>query len=182
MSNKFSRNREKKIPKDLASCYETDNLTHNLWVWYARIEAWGRMLFWILLIIGIFDTIRIATELSELHELIGDATIEEMRFHALQTGTKIPTIWESIVDRLLAWLGYAALEYLAYHAVALLIGALASIEQHTKISANIALYTRAQSEGYTDNIDPKSNTWRCEKCDLTNSRYELYCKNCGHHR
>ncbi len=208
MANMFSGKAEKRIPKDWKSCYESDAITQNLWVWCERIEFWGKILFWILLIVGIFDTIQAASEASEMKNLIGDATTEEMRSYVLETGFQIPNVWETMVDRLLVWLGYAALEYLAYHAGALLIGALASIEQHTKISANIALYTRAKEENVWNDepndvisstkilapkepsapphnhvvFDTKTNTWRCSKCDEINPRTALYCKNCGQYR
>ncbi len=205
----FSGKATKTVPKDWNSCYESDAITQNLWSWCARIEFWGKILFWLLLVIGIFDTIQAASEASELKKLIGDATVEEMRFMALQGGDiKIPTVWEAMIDRFLTWIGYAALEYFAYHAIALLIGALASVEQHTKISANVALYTAATENGSWDvtpndtdsstkttskkapsapprkhaEIDATTNTWRCSKCDEVNPRSALYCRGCGTYR
>ncbi len=127
MSNMFSGNTKKRVPKDLKSCYETDSLTKNLWSWCEKIEKLGSFLFWTIILVGLVVAILISVEASS----------ESGFFIAI-----------------LITLFYAFLEYCAYHIIALLIGSLASIVQHNKITANISLYKVAKEEGFVDD-EPK---------------------------
>lgn len=154
MTNMFSGNVEKKIPRDLKSCYKTDNVTRNLWVWCERLEKWGKILFWVLIVIGIIDTIIAGVEAHQFIQEIGAETIEEIREASAELGIEIPTVFEALVNNILIWTLYAFLEYCAYHVLALLIGSLATIVQHTKITANITLYNSAKLEGITDDYEP----------------------------
>ena len=200
MANMFSGNQEKKIPKSFKDCYKTDGITKNLWLWCERLEKWGLILFWILIIIGVIDTIMAGINAHELIEQIGAETVEEIREASAELGIEIPTVFEALVNNLLSWTLYAFLEYCSYHILALLVGSLASIVQHTKITANITLYNSAKADGITDtkeninngNIEedfskklaeiPNSNigkTWECKNCGSKNSQGSLCCKTCG---
>ncbi len=153
MANMFSGNQEKKIPKSFKDCYKTDGITQNLWLWCERLEKWGKILFWILIVIGIVDTIIAGINAHQLIEQIGAETVEEIREASAEMGIEIPTVFEALVNNLLSWTLYSFLEYCAYHILALLVGSLATIVQHTKITANITLYNSAKAEGITDDYD-----------------------------
>ena len=154
MANMFSGNQEKKIPKSFKDCYKTDGITQNLWLWCERLEKWGKILFWILIIIGVIDTISAGINAHELIKQIGAETVEEIREASAEMGIEIPTVFEALVNNLLIWTLYSFLEYCAYHVLALLVGSLATIVQHTKITANITLYNSAKAEGITDDYEP----------------------------
>ena len=151
MTNMFSGNQEKRIPTSFKDCYKTDAITQNLWVWCERLEKWGKILFWALIIIGIINTITSTIDSHQFLKQIGADTIEEIRKESAKLGMEIPTVFETLVHNLLLWTFYAILEYCAYHVLALLVGSLASIVQHNKISANISLYKAAKDEKVDDN-------------------------------
>ena len=156
MENMFSGNQEKKIPKSFKDCYKTDGITKNLWLWCERLEKWGFILFWILIVIGIVDTIIAGINAHQLIEQIGAETVEEIREASAEMGIEIPTVFEALVNNLLSWTLYSFLEYCAYHILALLVGSLATIVQHTKITANIALYNSAK-DNRVQNIEEPSD-------------------------
>lgn len=201
MANMFSGNQEKKIPKSFKDCYKTDGITQNLWLWCERLEKWGKILFWILIVIGIVDTIIAGINAHQLIEEIGAETVEEIREASAEMGIEIPTVFEALVNNLLIWTLYSFLEYCAYHILALLVGSLATIVQHTKITANITLYTTAKKEGFVeDNCDEEEKTidkvrkkpskkysrvkygtngeYVCPKCKMSNDSQKI-CERCG---
>lgn len=153
MTNMFSGNQEKKIPRNFKDCYKTDSITQNLWLWCERLEKWGYILFWILIVIGVIDTIIAGINAHQLIEQIGAETVEEIREASAEMGIEIPTVFEALVNNLLSWTLYSFLEYCAYHILALLVGSLATIVQHTKITANISLYNSAKTEGVSDDCE-----------------------------
>ena len=157
MVNIFSGNREKKIPKTFKDCYKIDNVTKNLWIWCERLEKWG---FIFCLILGIIGIISIVSEGIEMAELIDELNIDtkEIESTAAELGIEIKSVFEVVFEGILQWSFYCFLEYCTYHVLALLIGSLASIVQHTKISANITLYNSAKAEGITDDYEEE-----CEK-------------------
>ena len=128
MANMFSGNVEKKIPKNLKDCYKTDNVTKNLWIWSERLEKWGFRLCLFLGITGIISIINDGVKLS----------------------LESKTVFEVVINGIIRWFFYCFLEYCSYHILALLAGSLASIVQHTKITANIALYNSAKEEEISD--------------------------------
>ena len=157
MKNMFSNNTKKHIPNDFKECYKTDSITENLWVWAERLEKWGGILFFILIIVGILDTV----------------------FSTITTTSDTVAIY--VVSNALLWGLYAFIEYCAYHVIALLVGSLATIVQNTKITANIALYNAAKNEPATKDITPApiNDGWTCNSCGATNNKTDTRCKNCG---
>lgn len=147
MTTIFSGNQEKKIPKNFKECYKTDSITQNLWLWCERLEKWGKILFWILLIGGLILSIR--SSIVEKEVVVREATY----WSDAKTEVRTTFDFELFIPLLLDTALYAFLEYCAYHIIALLIGSLASIVQNTKITANIALYNSAKAEGVTDDYD-----------------------------
>ena len=126
MANVFSGNQEKKIPKSFKDCYKTDSITKNLWLWCERLEKFGQ-------IFAIFVLIAIIIVAFALLIDSGDG-------------------WIFLLFLIAAPLS-AFLEYISFHILALLIGSLATIVQHTKITANITLYNSAKIEGASDDYE-----------------------------
>lgn len=123
-SNMFSGNLKKKIPKKIDNILKADNVTSNLWIWSQRLETFGKILFALILIFGFIFAI-IAAD--------GKKDFDTEIFFTLLLETGL----------------YAFIEYCAYHVLALLIGALASIVQHTKITADVALLNYKNSNNET---------------------------------
>lgn len=128
MENMFSGKTEKTVPKNLSECITPDATTTNLHHWAERLENWGKILFFILIVVGIITTI--TDTITVANSPVEDSAV----------GTFISTA--------ISWGLYAFIEYCAYHVLALLISALASITQNTIISANVALYDTAKAEGF----------------------------------
>ncbi len=155
MANMFSGNLKKRIPKNLKECYQTDNVTNNLWVWCERLEKWGFRVCLALAILGITTIIRNGIEINKLlNEFSSQIKLHGFDEFASQFfrdyGIKIKSVSEVVIDDIITWFLYCFIEYCSYHALALLIGALATITQHTRITANITLYNTAKAEGITD--------------------------------
>ena len=185
MANMFTGKSEKQIPKTLSECTSPDATASNLHYWSEKLENWGQILFVILIIIGIISTIVDTVNMADIDEDMAFATC---------------------ITSAITWALYAFIEYCAYHVLALLISALASITQNTIISANVALYEASQncaSPVYTQTaigIDssnptvqsPKPNAvqyvnhgpapdgmWACKNCGTHNSLNYGQCKKCG---
>ncbi len=120
MANMFSENKGKTLPKSFKECYQLDNVTINLWTWAERLETLGKF----------FATV-IAIAI-----IIYGIVLESMEYY---DGIAI------LICIFTAPLA-AFLEYISFHLIALLIGALASIVQHTKINANLNLYNTLKEE------------------------------------
>lgn len=164
MANMFSGNQEKKIPKNFEDCYKSDGITKNLGLWCERLEKLGSVLFWLIIISGIITAIASSFTVS----------VEEVTHGTYYTWTETETTtnfdWDIFVVSIVETALYAFIEYCVYHVLALLIASLASIVQHTKISANISLYTFAKNEGLTDiydeaeeNVNPSEKTVESEE-------------------
>ncbi len=155
MANMFSGNVDKTIPKDLKDCYKTDSITQNLWSWCERLERWGYILCVIMVFVGIIAIISNAVETAQLLDEYNIDTYEIRELMA-EEGIKVKSVFEVVVEDIIKWSLYCFLEYCAYHILALLIGSLATIVQHTKISANIALYNSAKAESISDDYEEES--------------------------
>lgn len=140
MANMFSGHTNKEIPKYMSECLQPDPVTTNLWRWCERLETWGKFLFWAIALFGIISAISVAFVTEEVVSKLG-YTIETETVTKFEFGLLLMTLLEFAL--------YAFLEYCAYHALALLLGALASITQNTNITANIVLY-EANKNGGTD--------------------------------
>ena len=203
MANMFSGNTTKTAPKTFDECIRIDAVSENLWTWSERLERLGKILFFILIIVGIIATCATAIETQELLDEIYNYS---SRVELAKAGIEVPSVFDVVVSSLWKWGLYAFLEYCAYHILALLIGALASITQNTIISANIALYKASQnrttpvstqtSAGIVSSNPsvqvPKPNAvqyvnhgptpvgmWTCKNCGTHNSLNYGQCKKCG---
>lgn len=175
MANMFSDVQQKEIPKSFKDCYANDQITDNLWQWAKHLETIGKF-FAIVSGIATFIT--------------GIAMIEA-------------TDGSSILICFIAAPIVAFLEYVSFHVIALLVGSLATIVQHTKITANINMLKYTQ-ENNINNISNDNNgnnnaviksfinndvqkkesspeeithSWRCNKCGSMIS--SIPCKFCG---
>ena len=131
MENMFSGHKKKTVPKNLKECYQTDSVTHNLWTWAERLEKFGQ-------IFAIFVLIAIIIVAFALLIDSGDG-------------------WIFLLFLIAAPLS-AFLEYISFHILALLIGSLASIVQHTKITANLNLYNSSKEDIINDNAENHSSS------------------------
>lgn len=163
MSNMFSGKSNKQIPQNLSECTREDATATNLHYWSERLESWGHFVFIFLIVIGIFSTVIDTYTVAQADE--------EMA---------LVTCFSSIIE----WGLYAFLEYCAYHVLALLISALASITQNTIITANVSLY-----DAYQKHIVPTTTTeaappkmWVCKSCGTQNKDDYGQCKKCGKFR
>jgi len=166
---------KKKVPETFEECYQTDAVSNNLWNWAGWLETWGKRLLIFLIIFGVFASIKVAIEFADVDE--------ELAVY-------------NCINSIVQWLLYAFLEYCAYHVLALLISALASIVQNSKISADVALYNAAKQENILkteENKDANASVvpasagkkinsgdyWRCKVCGTKNEIHKQYCKDCG---
>ena len=135
MANMFSGHKTKTVPKTLDECIQIDPVSQNLWTWAERLETWGKILFFIIIFAGIITTIVTGVETAEYLE-----TVEHLKYDYYDNEViKQPSVFDVVVASMLEWALYAFLEYITYHALALLMGALASITQNSVISANVAM-------------------------------------------
>ena len=191
MANMFSGNTTKTVPKTFDECIRIDAVSENLWTWTERLETWGKILFVLIIIIGIIATIATGVETSKYLEQVD-------RFELALEGITVPSVFEVVITSLFEWALYAFLEYLAYHILATLLGALASITQNTIITANIALFKAkdnthpATTSNSVTTAKPtytlgvrstiEDDNWICGHCKTTNSMNYSQCKKCGQYR
>ena len=201
MENMFSRNTDKNVPKTLKDCYKTDSITENLWSWCIRLENWGKILFWILIVGGLI--LAITSSIVEKEVVIKEATMWSSAETELRKTFDFGIFFSLAIDTAL----YAFLEYCAYHIIALLVGSLARIVQNTKVAADVAIYNAAKeekddstpenekNESYlsraakevekpirnNNSVASSSKVWVCKKCGEKNSS-GMYCKSCGEYK
>lgn len=133
----FQGSTDKELPKNINDCVKPDKVSKCLWAWASRIETWGYIIFWLLIIAGIVGAI---SDFLQANEVLDESEC-------------IPILITSLLTNGLI----AFLEFCAYNAVALLIGALASIVHNTNITANLAIY----------NTEPKSGDVLDERVMIT---------------
>lgn len=168
MASMFSQNYKKQIPKTLEECSQPDDTAFNLHFWAERLEAWGKFLFILIIIVGIIATINLAIDTDE------------------------DNVAMICVTSAITWAFWAFIEYCSYHILALIIYALGSITENTNIAANVALYTAAKEKGNTqpssdDEHTSSKSTYSTQRKssakapDITFNAPAGYriCKNCG---
>lgn len=119
-------------PKSIQDCLRTDNLSQTLWEWAQNIENWGRVVCLILVVCGLF--VMMTTGVSKYDEL-----------EYVDNGGLLTFL--AVLSVTLQWGLYSFAEYCVYHALSLLMGALASIVQNNRISSDLALYHATLSAG-----------------------------------
>lgn len=157
MANMFRETSKHVKPISVEDSIKSDRVIDNLWSWCSRLETLGMVLFVILIIIGIIASIIAGFEVVD----ISYSGKPEYEFN-------FGMFFLSLLDYAL----YAFIEYCAYHVIALLIGALASITQNTKATARLLEYQMSENEL------PDENEWKCKNCGKINSNYVGTCA-CG---
>ncbi len=162
---------KKTVPTSLKECYEVDEVSKKLSQWADWLKIWGKRILIIMLVFGVFSTIEDAIAMADIEE-------EMVVF--------------TIITSLASWALYAFIEYCTYNAVSLLVLALATIVQNTKITACVSLYNASKEEPVVAEEEPKTtaevkvvkevtketaHSWRCSNCGTM--RTQSPCPNCG---
>lgn len=151
-------NKERKVPDTLEKCLEVDPLSQNLWDWAENLEKFGAIILLLIIIAGIVFT--------------GLAVVEADYYGESSLWVGCSTIF--------TWVFYAIIEYCVYHALSLLMSALATIVQNTTISANVAAYKAGIDQGKVSSqaaASPKN--LYCPQC-LSPVKYgDSKCSKCG---
>ena len=191
MANMFSNKDSKRIPKSLSECTQLSEPTKNLYTWAEQLECWGEWLLYALVVIGIISTLSATFEMADINDDL---------------------VFSTLLTSAVTWALYAFIEYCAYHALALLLNALATITHNTAITANVALYEASRnrdssaSEQHDSSIPCSASsaqptdiantaphapysgtsnspgTWVCTGCGTHNSMNYGQCKKCGKYR
>lgn len=122
-------------------CLKTDPVSDNLWLWAQRLERWGKTLMILLLVWGIYEIISNVVQTAEYISFLEDKHGVDWERACAVLGCEIPSLFDVAVDGILQWGFICFIEYCAYHALALFIGALASITHDSKVTARLAEYT-----------------------------------------
>ena len=102
MANMFSGNNEKSIPNNLSECTKTNETVANLHSWSERLEKWGKIFFWGIVIFGVVVTFVETIKTQELREAYRGVMEEYV---------DLPSELEVFISKLLTWGFYAFLEY-----------------------------------------------------------------------
>lgn len=199
MANMFSGKKDKHIPTSLAECTREDATVSNLHLWAERLETLGKVLFIILIVVGIIATIAEGITTAEYFEEMESSV---SKYELAAAGIELPSVLDVVVSSILKWSLFAYLEYCIYHVMALTISALASITQNTMITANVALFGAYQENAVpaasqqampattpTTASTPNKrftpappNMWTCRDCGTQNKVEHGQCKKCGKYR
>lgn len=166
MANMFRESERHITPISLEDSVKTDKVINNLWSWAAGLETLGKILFVAIIVIGVITAI--TSSFYEVPTKYGFGT---------NTAFDLGGFILKLIDCAL----YAFIEYCAYHIIALLVGALASITQHTKATAKIMEYNTLYKDQATQNVNQSyagPNQWKCSKCGRVNDNYVGTC-GCG---
>ena len=120
----------REMPTSVGDCFKPDTLSKMLWKWAQNIANWGWIIFFFLIVCGLFVTM--ATGISTYDELEYTSNGESL------------TILATLAVAL-QWGIYSFVEYCAYHVLLLWLGALASTVQSNRIVADLALYNAGRS-------------------------------------
>lgn len=130
MKTKSNKNPNRKIPNNLNDCVTPDETSTLLRIWAERVEAFGKIIFYILIAVAILDTCSVAFQIyvSEtfVNYFIGS---EPSDFIAL------PVIKAFCKNIILVFL-----EYCIYSISKVLLTAVADIVENSHITTNLALF------------------------------------------
>lgn len=165
MANMFKEAEKHVTPLSLEDSLKTDKVIKDLWSWAAGLETLGKILFVVIIVIGVVSAI-----FSSFQVVPNDYGY---RSH-------VDFLWGEFFLGLVYTALYAFIEFCAYHILALLVGALASIVQNTRAAARILEYkeTVSDDEVLGNNRQPLDDEWKCSKCGNINKNYVGTCS-CG---
>lgn len=145
--NIVTESKKREITNSIDDCLKPDGITNNLWIWAERLERFGKILFWFIIIFGFIVAIPTSTVVEETVNVF-DRVVSETKFSVVLFLTNLG---QTAL--------YAFIEYCAYHMLALLISALANITQNTKTTAKLTEYMARKTtkvEAEEDNADNTS--------------------------
>ena len=181
----MSKHQKSNIPNSLKECMQTDKVVVDLYDFALQLKEWSIRVFVIFMSIGVICTIVDVVSLIDVNE---DAIL--------------PTLVTSIFT----WFVYACIAMYACRILAMLINALASITENTKISANVALWEAAKKETCVADVEPQQEQpktedaaapkvapkaesvihadgrWSCAKCGQKNLSIRTTCWRCDHQK
>ncbi len=151
----------------------------NLCSWAERLENWGKALFILVLVYGIYAAITSAKAVEEVS-----------KYSSKQSGQGVLLFFVTACT----YVFYALLEYLLFHTFALLVSALSRIVYNTKVSAIAGIMSVQSSapanankgSGSTTNNSGVKNNWPseepqpikyCRRCRT--AMVDGECPNCG---
>ena len=188
MQKTFPDSIEENIPKTLNQCTQVDVVSQTLWNWAHRFDLWGKIIFYILIFIGIVSTIIDAVYTFYLLE-----EVEYYEYILAVPGAKVP-----VISSIIKWGFYAFLVYIISHMLALHFGALATLTQNSTITANVALFnsgpepkvskvdgdsaSKHHQEQFTPPVPPAPGFWVCKACGTHNKDTYYQCKTCTQYR
>ena len=117
---------ERRIPRSLKECYEEDRIAQMLWIWSAWLKKWGTVVLCVLIVVGIISTIGDTLQMADIDEDL---------------------IFVTLLNSSISWGLYAVIEFCTYNVLSVIVSALATIVQNTKITSNVELYIEAKAEG-----------------------------------
>ncbi len=151
------------MPKGLNECSGNDSLSGDLWHWASITETIGKVLAVIIGIVGLFIAYSVAGAGWEFNFFL------------------------FLILLIVAGVG-AFIQYILFHLIALLIGALAGIYQNTKKAARLKAYELWRDENSgggaaaVQNSPRRSGEWTCRHCGAVNTNDSRTCKQCGQYR
>ncbi len=165
-----------KKPSSLSECMKMDHISASLWAWCETIETIGKIVCWVIGIIGIITAFALAGDGGFLTFIIVIAITAALAFF----------------------------QYITYHLIAIILGAGASIVHNVRITASTALYCADSDSEIREEKNTKSSDdsivrqktaagttplnsyyagyWTCKKCKSKNGSGNRYCKNCGEYK
>lgn len=139
MNFAYSNNSEKKAVatssyKTIDECLQIDSVSKELWYWAEWFEKWGKAVFVLMIIGGLISSVIISNMDDDFNLSV---FIINLSKNAL----------------------YAFIEYVAYHTLSVLTGAVATITQNTRVTAKLAEYrTRKEENKVTANSNKQQRS------------------------
>ena len=139
VENMFSKQAKYKEARSIDECVKMDAVSEELWYWSANTERWGKILFYGFIIWGIISSIIVSLVFDEF-------------------GTEVKG-WNGLLffSNLIEYALYAFIEYVTYHAIALLLASLATITQNTRVTAKLEEYKARKAENAFTDTNKKDN-------------------------
>ena len=142
---------ERSVPKSIKECYKPSRSSECLWYWAETVEKIGFIVLFILVVVGIYETINNAIDAHHLLKSMDDVVLEEMKE---TTGYAPPSALEVLIRTAFRWGMYITVEFLAYNCLASLLDGIGNIVQSNRVSENVLLYNAAKAENYVEEPTP----------------------------
>lgn len=136
---------DNKSPKSMSveDCVKEDHISSELWTWSERIEKWGKILFYAILIFGLI--------ISIVESWQGAKAL------AVHDEVDMGFFFQAFLVEAITYVFYAFIEYVAYHTLSILIGALAGIYENTRKTALLTEYKIRKDESRPVGVTPANS-------------------------